>query len=123
MEIFAQLMYFMLFSLVGDSISKALELSIPGSVIGMILLFLALQFKFIKLEKIELVGSFLVNNLPILFVAAGVGIMTKFNLIKSIWLSFFLICIVTTIISLGVIAKVVKYIKDKYEKESDKNAK
>ncbi|WP_067143072.1 CidA/LrgA family protein [Oceanivirga salmonicida] len=115
MKIFSQLIYFLFFSLLGDSISKGLNLPIPGSVIGMILLFLALQLRFIKLEKIELVGNFFINNLPILFVAAGVGIMTKFELIKPIWLTFFTIAILTTSISIVVIAKIVKFVKDKFE--------
>lgn len=119
MEIFLQLMYLMLFSLIGDSISKALELPIPGSVIGMIMLFLALQFKFLKVEKVEKVGNFLVNNLPILFVAAGVGIMTKFGLIKPIWISLFIICIGTTIISIAIISKIVEFIKNRFEGDKD----
>lgn len=121
MEIFMQIMFLMTFSLVGDSISKAFQLPIPGSVIGMILLFVCLQFNFIKLEKIEKVGNFLVNNLPILFVAAGVGIMTKFNLIKNILFSFLIVCIITTVISIAVIGKITQIIKKK--REAKKNAK
>ncbi len=119
MKIFSQLMYFLFFSLLGDSISKGFNIPIPGSVIGMLLLFLMLQLKILKLEKIEMVGDFLVNNLPILFVAAGVGIMTKFELVRPIWLSFFAIAILTTAISIVVVAKVVKFVKDKFE--GDKN--
>ncbi|VWL84802.1 CidA/LrgA family protein [Oceanivirga miroungae] len=125
MEIFIQLMYLMAFSLAGDSISKAFGLPIPGSVIGMILLFLSLQFNFLKLEKIETVGNFLVNNLPILFVAAGVGIMTKYDLIEDKIVSFLLICVISTIISIAIIGKTTQVIKRKREarKEAKKNAK
>lgn len=115
MKIFMQLMYIFSFSFIGDIISKLIKLPIPGSVIGMILLFLALEFKIIKLEKVETVSEFFASNLSILFVPAGVGIITKYSYIKDIWLSFFLIAILTTIINLILVSKVVEFIKKKFE--------
>lgn len=125
MEVFIQIMYLMFFSLLGDSISKSFNLPIPGSVIGMIFLFICLQFKFIKLEKVDKVGNFLVNNLPILFVAAGVGIMTKYHLIKDIMGSFLLICVITNVVALAIIGKVTQVIKKKRDaiREAKREAK
>lgn len=113
MEIYKQLMYIFLFSLIGELISKSFNLIIPGSVIGMLLLFVFLEFKLLKLEKIEKVSNFLTNNLGILFVPAGVGIMTKFGLIKNIWASFFVLAVLTTVISLVIIAKIVDFMINK----------
>lgn len=113
MEIYKQLMYIFLFSLIGELISKNFNLIIPGSVIGMLLLFIFLELKFLKLEKIEKVSNFLTNNLGILFVPAGVGIMTKFGLIKNIWASFFALAVLTTAISLVIIAKIVDFMINK----------
>ncbi|WP_068268431.1 CidA/LrgA family protein [Caviibacter abscessus] len=119
MEFYKELMYILIFSFLGEGLSPFIPLPIPGSVIGMFLLFIALETKIVNLKKIENVGSFLIANLGILFVPAGVGIMTKFGLIKEIWISFFVLTIVTTIISLIIIAKTVEIIKKYFEKGKD----
>lgn len=114
-------MYILIFSLIGEFVSSAINLPIPGSVIGMIILFIFLELKLIHMKKIERVGEFLLDNLGILFVPAGVGIMVKFDFIKEIWLSFFIIAIITTIISLIVTVKVVEFIKINFEEEGGQN--
>lgn len=115
------MMYILIFSLIGEFVSSAINLPIPGSVIGMIILFIFLELKLIHMKKFERVGEFLLDNLGILFVPAGVGIMVKFDFIKEIWLSFFIIAIITTIISLIVTVKVVEFIKINFEEEGGQN--
>lgn len=121
MDIYKEFMYILIFSILGEMIANAISLPFPGSVIGMLLLFLSLELKIISLNKIEKVGNFLLANLAILFIPAGVGIMTKFNLIKNIWLSFLLLNVITTIISLILIAKIVEFIKNRFESKGDRN--
>ena len=121
MDIYKEFMYILIFSVLGEMIAKAINLPFPGSVIGMLLLFLSLELKIISLNKIEKVGNFLLANLAILFIPAGVGIMTKFNLIKNIWLSFLLLNVITTIISLILIAKIVEFIKNRFESKGDRD--
>lgn len=121
MNIYKEMMYILIFSLIGEFVSSAINLPIPGSVIGMIILFIFLELKLIHMKKFERVGEFLLDNLGILFVPAGVGIMVKFDFIKEIWLSFFIIAIITTIISLIVTVKVVEFIKINFEEEVGQN--
>lgn len=121
MDIYKEFMYILIFSVLGEMIAKTISLPFPGSVIGMLLLFLSLELKIIELKKIEKVGNFLLANLAILFIPAGVGIMTKFNLIKNIWLSFLLLNVITTIISLILIAKIVEFIKNRFESKGDRD--
>lgn len=121
MDIYKEFMYILIFSILGEMIAKAISLPFPGSVIGMLLLFLSLELKIISLNKIEKVGNFLLANLAILFIPAGVGIMTQFNLIKNIWLSFLLLNVITTVISLILIAKIVEFIKNRFESKGDRN--
>lgn len=121
MNIYKEMMYILIFSLIGEFVSSAINLPIPGSVIGMIILFIFLELKLIHMKKFERVGEFLLDNLGILFVPAGVGIMVKFDFIKEIWLSFFIIAIITTIISLIVTVKVVEFININFEEEGGQN--
>ena len=115
MKIYKQVVIIFLLSLLGQSIVAVFNLSVPASIIGMIILFLFLQFKVLKVEKIELVSDFLVQNLRMLFIPAGVGIMTKFHLIKEIWVSFLIVAIFSTVISLIISVKTVEIIKKKFE--------
>lgn len=56
---------------------------IPGSIVGMILLFLALQFKLIKLEAIQEISDLFLDNMAIFFVPAGVSLMSSMDLIRD----------------------------------------
>ena len=79
MNILIELTYILGFSFLGQTISKTTGIPVPGSVIGLILFFLSLQFKIIKLEGVEKTSNFLTDNLAILFIHAGVAIISNFN--------------------------------------------
>ncbi|WP_080145515.1 CidA/LrgA family protein [Marinilactibacillus piezotolerans] len=104
MNLLQQFGWILFFSLIGELISLFLPLPIPGSVIGMLLLFSALHFDWLKMEKVEQVGTWLTQNMAILFVPAGVGLMVYLDLLVSIWWQIIIICILSTsfvIISVG----------------------
>ena len=109
MKILSQLLIIFTYSILGDFISNLLPFPIPGSVLGLILLFLSLKFKIIKLSQIETSGNFLKNNMGIMFVPLAVGIMNYFELLSQHWLSILLVMIVSTSLSYGVAAKVAEY--------------
>ena len=48
MKLYVQLMIIFMISLVGEGISSVFHLPVPGSIIGLVLLFLALQFKLLR---------------------------------------------------------------------------
>ncbi|WP_156299410.1 CidA/LrgA family protein [Streptobacillus canis] len=115
MKIIKQLAYILAFSYIGVSISKITNIPVPGSVIGLILFFMALQFKLIRLEKVEETSRFLTENLAVLFIPAGVAIMISFKYIKDSWMIILGICLITTIISLIFTGKLVQYLINKGE--------
>ena len=81
----------------------------------MIFLFLALQFKVLKFTDVDEVGSFLINNMTILFLPAGVGIMAKWSLISDFWWQIALIVLLALIVNVFVLGHLVQFIKVKYE--------
>ncbi|CAM3073070.1 CidA/LrgA family protein [Streptobacillus felis] len=117
MKIIIELLYILTFSFIGQGLSKILNLPIPGSVIGLILFFLALQYNIVKLEKVETTSKFLVDNLAMLFIPAGVGIMVSFKYIQNIWVSILLISLFTTILSLVLVGKLTQYLISKGDKK------
>lgn len=115
MKLFKEFLLIISFTYLGDILSKTLHLPVPGSVIGMLLLFSALYFKVVKIDDVETVGTFLLDNLSILFLPAGVGIMVYFPVIKDHWFSLLIVILLTTALTMGVVGQVVQSVKRKYE--------
>ena len=115
MKIYFHLLIILGFSFVGDTLSNSLHLPVPGSILGMIFLFLALQFKVLKFTDVDEVGSFLINNMTILFLPAGVGIMAKWSLISDFWWQIAVIVLLALIVNVFVLGHLVQFIKVKYE--------
>lgn len=113
MKIIKQLSWIFLFSLIGEvlSILIASFIAIPGSVIGLVLLFLALQLNVLKVEQVDEVGTWLTNNMGIFFVPAGVGLMTNFGVLADTWWQLLIIMVVTTILMMIFVGKVVQSVK------------
>lgn len=113
MKIIKQLFWIFLFSLLGEIVSKAIAsvVAIPGSVIGMVLLFIALHFKWLKMEKVDEVGTWLTDNMAIFFVPAGVGLMTNFDVLAEVWYQLLIIMVVTTAIMMWFVGSIVQKIK------------
>lgn len=88
--------YLMTLWLAGEILAELLSLPIPGSVLGMVLLTLALNQGLIKLESIQPAAEVLVDNLAFLFVPPGVGLMLYFDLIADQWLAIGLPWLVST---------------------------
>src|SRR5690625_2306180 len=82
--IFLHIIILYSFYLLGNWIQMSLNLFIPGSVIGMILLFLLLLIKGVKITWIEEGAAFLINNLPLFFIPATVGIIDYFSLFSGV---------------------------------------
>ena len=115
MKIYLQLLIIFGFSFIGNVISNVFCLPVPGSILGMILLFLALQFKLLEFRHVDEAGSFLINNMTILFLPAGVGIMAKWNLISHFWAQILLIVVGALVINMLILGKLVEWIKVKFE--------
>lgn len=112
MRLIKQFFWIFLFSLLGEVLSIAIAsiVAIPGSVIGMVLLFTALHFNWLNLEQVDEVGTWLTDNMAIFFVPAGVGLMTNFDVLAESWLQLLIIMIVTTAIMMWFVGQVVQKI-------------
>ena len=66
---------------VGEFITWLTGISVPSSIIGMLLLTFLLKVKVIKLEWVETISNFLVKNMGFFFVPPGVALMLYFDII------------------------------------------
>ena len=82
-----------------------IDLPVPGSIYGMILLFILLCTGVVKIHHVKDVSKFLLDIMPILFVPSAVGIMSEFDQLKGSWSQIIIITIVTTIVTMVVTGK------------------
>lgn len=114
MKIIKQLFWILLFSLFGEILSILIApfVAIPGSVIGMVLLFFALHFKWIDIERVDKVGTWLTDNMGIFFVPAGVGLISNFDILVDTWWQLLIIMLVTTALMMGFVGRIVQAIME-----------
>lgn len=90
----------MVFLLAGEAL-RSVGLPLPGNVTGMILLAVALRLRIVRREWIAAAAGFLVENLSLLFVPAGVGVMAYFGVVARSWLPISLSVLVSTLVVLA----------------------
>ncbi len=78
-----QLGVIFVFLAIGELIVWLTGVKLPSSIIGMLMLTLALQLKWVKLRHVENVSNFLVRNLGFFFIPPGVALMLHLDLIKA----------------------------------------
>lgn len=104
MKILVQLMILFSICLVGQLISGFLPITIPGSVISLVILLLLLLLRIIKPGQIQETSEFLLKNMAFLFVPAGVQILEQYTQLQGHILVFLLICVITTLLTFLVTA-------------------
>ncbi len=121
MKIFNQLGIILGIWAVVELISSLLSniITMPGTIIGMIILFLLLQFKIMKEETIKDVADFLLGNMAIFFVPAGVSLINSLGLITENMLVLLLSGTVATIIIMIVTGKIVEIMINKKDISSE----
>ncbi|KQL44745.1 holin [Brevibacillus choshinensis] len=107
-KIIAQAAFFVIVSILMNALVAWLGLTIPGSIIGMFVVFFLLQMKWLRLEWIEVGASFLLAELLLFFIPPSVGIISYQNLMLHEGVQiFFVIAIGTAVVmaSSGLVAQ------------------
>jgi len=100
----------LIFQLLGEVISRALGLPIPGPVIGMLLLVAALFARGSAPASLTRVAGGLIQNLSMLYVPVGVGIMVQFGLLQREWLAILLTLVVSTVVTIVITALSMRFL-------------
>lgn len=105
----------LVFQFIGEGLSKLLALPIPGNVIGMALLLLALSRGWVKLDWLQEAADLLLSYMALFFVPAGVGVMLYFDLIGREWLPI----VAGTIISTFVVLAITGWCEKLFDKQEE----
>jgi len=99
------------FYALGEIVSSALYLPVPGSVLGMLFLLSALLSGAVKLEWVENEAELFVRNMSVLFIPPGVGIVTYLGLIKAQLVPISVALVISFVVTLLVTAKTVEVVR------------
>jgi len=87
----------------GDALAHAARLPLPGSVLGMLLLAGSLRRGWIAPALVRPAAQLLIRHMALLFVPAGVGLMTYFGLLGREWVPIVAASIVSTVAVMAVV--------------------
>ena len=105
--------------LIGEFAVTKLGAPFPGPVVGMVLLFVFLLLKGEVPEQLGNVSNALLNNLSLLFVPAGVGVMVHFNLLGTDLWPLSIAMVASTLLTVVVTALVMAFL-NKYTAKNQK---
>ena len=97
MKYVKQFLIILAISIIGEFLKYLLPLPIPASIYGMVLLFIGLMTGLIKLEMVKDTGKFLIEIMPLMFIPAGVGLMTSWGTLRAIIVPVSIITVITII--------------------------
>ena len=93
-----QLFIIICFSFTGELLHSVLPFPIPASIYGIILLFLALELKLLKVKQIREVSTTLIISMPVMFVPPAVGLVSSWENIRENWAEYIFITFASTFV-------------------------
>jgi holin-like protein len=85
-------------SVLSNLLAERLQLPLPGSIVGIFILFFLLQCKIIRIEWVELGANLLLAELLLFFIPSAVGIVQYQNLLIKNGLPLLFVIIAGTVI-------------------------
>ncbi|MCS4504827.1 Holin-like protein CidA [wastewater metagenome] len=98
------------FQLVGEITVRALRLPLPGPVLGMVLLAVALGLRGGPPEPLGRIARGLLDHLSLLFIPAGVGIIAHLSRVADEWLAITVTILASTAVTLVVSAATLSWL-------------
>ena len=106
-------------SFAGETLYHLIPLPIPASIYGILILFILLETKILKLSSVKETGKFLIEIMPVMFIPAAVGLLESWSILKASWVSYAVITVCTTFLVMLVSGHVTQAIIRKGKKKSD----
>lgn len=108
------------FSFLGEALHRLIPFSIPASIYGLVLLFLALLTGVIRLEAVQETGTFLAGILSLLFVSPVVNLLDCWDRVASSLIPILVIILASTLLTFGVSGRVTQaFLNRQKEAEND----
>lgn len=106
MKIIKQFSIILFLSFLGEILHFFIPFPIPASVYGLVLMLGALQIHILKVDQVKEASNFLIEVMPVMFIPAGVGLLTAWDVLKPVCVPIIIITVVTTVIVMAVTGRV-----------------
>lgn len=120
MNYLKQFLIIMLVTAIGEIIRYVLPLPIPASIYGLVLMFILLYTKVIKLSQVKETAQFLIAIMPVMFIPAAVALMDSYSALQPILIPALITVIVCNIVVMVVTGKTAQFIISKDKKGEGK---
>ena len=110
MKILRQFCRIMIITLIGEVLHWVLPLPVPASIYGLAILFAGLVTGVIKLDQVKDAGKFLIEIMPVMFIPAGVGLMSSWGDLRPVLLPVSVITVVSLVAVMVVSGKVSQHV-------------
>lgn len=109
----------LLFQLVGEVVARAVHLPLPGPVLGMAMMALALNISPALRDIITPVAKVLLNYLALMFIPVGVGVVANLEVLQANWLALTASIVISTVFAILVGAATFVFVAKRTESGSD----
>ena len=110
MKLLYQFGIIMFVTFLGEFLHCLIPLPIPASIYGLLLMLAGLMTKVIKLEQVKIAADFLIEIMPLMFIPAGVGLVTSWSQLQSFLVPLLVITVVSTFVVMIVTGKVTDFL-------------
>jgi holin-like protein len=111
-----QIMVLFIFAKFMNVLAAFLHLRIPGTILGILVIFLLLHFKIIQLKWIELGAVWLLGELLLFFIPSAVGVIDYGKLLSQSGTSIVLVVLISTFVvmlSTGIMTQMIAKRKER----------
>lgn len=110
MKLLKQFLIILAISFVGELLKYILPLPVPASIYGMVILFAGLLTGLIPIESVRDAGKFLIEIMPVMFIPAGVGLMSSWGTLRPVLFPVTIITVVALITVMGATGRVSQFV-------------
>lgn len=114
-----QIALLIIISFIGNMLHTFLNIPLPGSIIGLILLFILLSLHIIPSSWIDRGAGFLLAILPVLFIPTMAGVVNYPTLFSFKGIALVIIILISTLLTMVVSGKISEYAERKSKKRKE----
>lgn len=116
------IVWILFFYLLGCVVAALTGNFIPGSVVGMLLLFAALSLGWIRPWRMKRAAGFLLDNMMLFFIPVGVGLIASYSLVSKYLTAILVASIVSTVLVIVVVGIVEQKLEAKKGDDNDSDS-
>lgn len=106
------------FTFAGELLHHFLPLPIPDGIYALVLLFIALELKWVKVSDIRETSAFLIAAMPVMFIPSAVGLLDSWGIVRGALVPYLVITFASTFAVMGISGAVTQTVIKKEKKRN-----